>query len=77
MTSAIQYNPQKLWGDFLATVQAKLSNHVYETWLKPVRCSGMADDTVVLEVRDQFFRDFYGAPVCYRGGGGAAAASVG
>lgn len=49
---------QDLWLEFLATVQPKLSSHVFETWLKPVRCLRFEDGTAVLEVRDQFFRDW-------------------
>jgi chromosomal replication initiator protein len=47
-----------LWQDFLGAVENKLSSHVLETWLRPVRCSAFDGKTVTLEVRDQFFRDW-------------------
>jgi chromosomal replication initiator protein len=50
--------PNDLWQDFLVSVQSKLSSHVLETWLRPVRCSQFDEGRVVLEVRDQFFRDW-------------------
>ncbi len=47
-----------LWLDFLESVRSKISSHVLETWLRPVRCNHFEKGTVVLEVRDQFFRDW-------------------
>ncbi len=47
-----------LWVDFLESVRNKISRHVLETWLRPVRCSHFEKGTVVLEVRDQFLRDW-------------------
>lgn len=51
-------NPNDLWQDFLEAVRPKLSSHVLETWLRPVRCIHFENGAVVLEVRDQFFRDW-------------------
>lgn len=47
-----------LWQTFLNTVEPTLSRHVVETWLRPIRCLQINDGTVILEVRDQFFRDW-------------------
>lgn len=58
MTAVTERNPQELWLDFITAVKPKLSSHVLETWLRPVRCVRFADDTAVLEVRDQFSRDW-------------------
>ena len=51
-------SPDAIWSTFLAQVEGKLSAHVLETWLRPVRCREINDDSVVLEVRDQFSRDW-------------------
>ena len=51
-------NANELWLDFLESVRSKLSSHVLETWLRPVRCNGLENGVVILEVRDQFFRDW-------------------
>jgi chromosomal replication initiator protein len=58
MTVAVRRSPEELWTGFLAQVQGKLSNHVLETWLRPVRCTAYDNSTVTLQVRDQFFRDW-------------------
>lgn len=59
MTPAVTtYVASDLWRDFLSSVQPKLSSHVFETWLVPVNCSNFSDNIAVLEVRDQFFRDW-------------------
>lgn len=50
--------PADLWQDFLGSVENKLSKHVLDTWLKPVRCNRFDGNTAVLEVQDQFFRDW-------------------
>jgi chromosomal replication initiator protein len=50
--------PTSIWDTFLSSIEGDLSRHVLDTWLKPVRCTGFEDDTAVLEVRDQFFRDW-------------------
>ena len=47
-----------LWSGFLEGVRPRLSSHVFETWLRPVRCVQCQDGKVVLEVRDQFLRDW-------------------
>ncbi len=46
------------WDEFLDVARAKVSHHVFETWLKPVHCLSIDDDTAILEVRDPFFRDW-------------------
>jgi chromosomal replication initiator protein len=50
--------PSTLWDQFLEVARSKVSNHVLETWLLPVRCLSIDNDTAILEVRDQFFRDW-------------------
>lgn len=49
---------QALWDAFLSAVEANLSRHVLETWLRPVQVRSLHDGVVTLEVRDQFSRDW-------------------
>ncbi len=58
MTAAVKRLPEDLWRAFLESVKPKISAHVMDTWLAPVRCVGYDSGTVTLEVRDQFFRDW-------------------
>ena len=58
MLTAAPGAPQTFWTGFLATVEGKLSRHVLETWLRPVRCLKLEAGVATLEVRDQFFRDW-------------------
>ncbi len=48
----------ELWGSFLTAAAGKLSAHVIDSWLAPIRCARYDNATVVLEVRDQFARDW-------------------
>lgn len=48
----------ELWGDFLTAASGKLSAHVIDSWLAPIRCARFENATVFLEVRDQFARDW-------------------
>lgn len=50
--------PEQLWTRFLEVDCAKLSRHVLDTWLRPIRCVAVESGTIVLEVQDQFFRDW-------------------
>ncbi|MEM6558566.1 MAG: chromosomal replication initiator protein DnaA [Myxococcota bacterium] len=56
--TATQKSPDELWAGFLHRVEPRLSGHVLETWLRPVRCVELRSGTAVLEVRDQFARDW-------------------
>lgn len=58
MLSEAGPSPQGLWQSFLHAVEQKLSAHVLQTWLRPVHCTSFDGQNVVLEVRDQFFRDW-------------------
>ena len=58
MLAVVPEGPQVHWRGFLAAVETKLSSHVLETWLRPVRCLKLESGTALLEVRDQFFRDW-------------------
>jgi len=58
MTAVTDRPAEDLWLAFLAAIQPKLSSHVFETWLKPLRCVRIEDEVAVLEVRDQFSRDW-------------------
>ncbi|MBI5508495.1 MAG: chromosomal replication initiator protein DnaA [Deltaproteobacteria bacterium] len=51
-------DPNVTWTSFLAASETKISKHVLDTWLAPVRLVGLANGTATLEVRDQFFRDW-------------------
>ncbi|MEM6531281.1 MAG: chromosomal replication initiator protein DnaA [Myxococcota bacterium] len=56
--TATQKTPDELWQGFLHRVEDRLSGHVLETWLRPVRCLEVRSGTAILEVRDQFSRDW-------------------
>ncbi len=58
MTAVQKRNPEELWQSFVRAVRPKLSAHVVDTWLAPVRCANYEGGTVTLEVRDQFSRDW-------------------
>jgi len=49
---------EAVWDEFLTAAQPLLSRHVFETWLKPVRCRSVKDGVVTLEVRDRFSHDW-------------------
>lgn len=51
-------SPKELWQAFLENIRPKLSNHVLDTWFKPVNCIAFESGTARLEVRDQFLRDW-------------------
>ncbi len=51
-------DPLRVWDAFLANARSKLSKHVLDTWLKPVRCLRLDNGVAVLEVHDQFCRDW-------------------
>lgn len=48
----------ELWNGFLAAAAGKISAHVIDSWLSPIRCARYENSTVYLEVRDQFARDW-------------------
>ncbi|MEZ0314046.1 MAG: chromosomal replication initiator protein DnaA [Myxococcota bacterium] len=58
MTELMTKTATELWGGFLTAAAGKLSAHVIDSWLAPIRCSRYENATVVLEVRDQFARDW-------------------
>jgi chromosomal replication initiator protein len=47
-----------LWQSFLDALRPKISNHVIDTWLKPVRLISYTRGIATLQVRDQFFKDW-------------------
>jgi chromosomal replication initiator protein len=51
-------DPQGIWKAFLDASKDKISKHVFDTWLAPVRATALTETTLTLEVRDQFFRDW-------------------
>ena len=52
------FDPTLTWNAFLDSSRDKISKHVLETWLTPVRCVSIQNGIATLEVRDQFFRDW-------------------
>lgn len=48
----------EVWEKFLTRAEPSLSDHVLETWLRPIQCSSFEDGVATLEVRDQFSRDW-------------------
>ncbi len=51
-------DPQGTWNAFLDASKDKISKHVFDTWLLPVRAKALSETAITLEVRDQFFRDW-------------------
>ncbi len=51
-------DPQALWTEFLSLARNKVSTHVWQTWLLPIQAREVVNGTIILAVRDQFFRDW-------------------
>jgi chromosomal replication initiator protein len=51
-------SPAAAWEHFLTDAREQISDHVVETWFRPLRCQKIVDETIVLEVRDHFSRDW-------------------
>ena len=51
-------DPQALWTEFLSLARNKVSTHVWQTWLLPIQPREIVNGTIILAVRDQFFRDW-------------------
>ena len=49
---------EQLWQRLLEAISPRVSNHVFETWIRPVRCVGHEAGVIRLEVRDLFARDW-------------------
>ena len=58
MIETVNNGPERLWDNFLQDIRPSVSNHVFDTWLRPIRCTSLRDDVITLEVRDPFFRDW-------------------
>lgn len=58
MWSEAKPSPSSLWERFLRAIEPKLSAHVIDNWLRPVRCANFDGEIVTLEVRDEFFRNW-------------------
>lgn len=52
------HDANAVWSSFIEAASTQVSKHVLDTWLKPVRCMSIAQGTAILEVRDQFSRDW-------------------
>ncbi len=48
----------ELWDRALVTLRGRLSSENFETWLSPVRCKAIADDTLVLRIPNRFYADW-------------------
>ena len=53
-----QIDIHALWANFLSVARNKVSTHVWQTWFKPIQPREIVDGTLILAVRDQFFRDW-------------------
>src|SRR5512136_698590 len=49
-------NQQQLWIQILGGVQEKVPTHAFETWFPPVIFNGISDDTLMLTVPNEAFR---------------------
>ena len=48
---------QEVWTRALEDLRAELPEHIFNTWLKPLRFSSATDECVVVEVPNNFYRD--------------------
>ena len=53
-----QIDIHTLWANFLSVARNKVSAHVWQTWLQPIQPREIVDGTLILAVRDQFFKDW-------------------
>ncbi len=50
-----------LWERALEDLRGRLSADSFETWLAPVQCEGIAEDTVTFRIPNRFFQDWLSA----------------
>jgi len=51
----------ELWERTLEDLRGRLSPESFQTWLAPVQCEGIDDDTVTLRIPNRFFQDWLNA----------------
>ena len=51
----------ELWERALDTLRVRLSSENFDTWLAPVQCVGIENDTVTLRIPNRFFQDWLSA----------------
>lgn len=51
-------NPQSLWLEVLERLKSQMTKPSFETWIAPLRLTGVSDDRVTLSVDSEFNRDW-------------------
>lgn len=51
-------NLDRIWNDFLTTINTMVSKQTIETWFKPMHLQSIKDDRVVIECPSKFFIDW-------------------
>jgi chromosomal replication initiator protein len=49
---------EDFWPQVLETIKGQVNINSFETWIKPIRCQSIEEKKVVLEVPNNFFRDW-------------------
>ena len=47
-----------IWQQVLGSIRGQINVNGYETWIKPIQCHSFAESSLVLEVPNNFFRDW-------------------
>jgi chromosomal replication initiator protein len=56
MNSAVTM--EDFWPQVLETIKGQININSYETWIKPIRCKSLEEKKAILEVPNNFFRDW-------------------
>ncbi len=59
-TAIQEGSAEKVWQTCLEYVSPKVKRQTFHTWFQPIRVVGLQDDTLVLEVANQFALDWIG-----------------
>ena len=49
---------EKMWDKCLNIIKEKVSQHNFETWIRPIRISALQDNCAILSVPNRFFKDW-------------------
>ena len=51
-------NLEEIWSNSLLKIEGKVGNSVFDLWFKPIKISGIKDQTVTLEIPNRFFKEW-------------------
>lgn len=54
----MQKDATELWAQILSVIKGQITPQSFETWLKPTRPLGIAEDVVSIEVPNKFFKEW-------------------